>query len=101
MIHVLASVSVKPGKKDEFLKIFKANVANVKEEKGCIEYRPTVDVETGLDPQILDGNLVTVIEKWESVEHLKKHLGAPHMLEYRQNVAALVEGVSLKVLKDG
>lgn len=101
MIHVLASVSVKPGKKDEFLSIFKANVANVIEEEGCIEYRPTVDVETGLDPQVLDENLVTVIEKWESVDHLKAHLGAPHMLEYRQKVASMVAGVSLKVLEDG
>ena len=101
MIHVLASISIKPGKKGEFLRIFKANVANVKEEAGCIEYRPAVDVETGLDPQVLDENLVTVIEKWESVEHLKTHLGAPHMLEYRQKVASMVEGVSLKVLEDG
>jgi quinol monooxygenase YgiN len=101
MIHVLASVAVKPGKKDEFLRIFKANVANVIEEDGCIEYRPTVDVKTGLDPQVVDENLVTVIEKWKSVEHLKTHLGAPHMLDYRQKVASMVEGVSLKVLEDG
>lgn len=101
MIHVLASVSIKRGKRQDFLEIFKANIANVKAEDGCIEYRPAVDVDTGLEPQVLDENLVTVIEKWESVDHLKAHLSAPHMLEYRKNVANLVTGVSLKVLEDG
>lgn len=101
MIHVLASVSVKAGRREAFLEIFKANVPNVIKEDGCLEYRPTVDIPAGLDPQVLDENMVTVIEKWESVEHLKVHLSAPHMLEYRQNVASMVDGVSLKVLEDG
>lgn len=101
MIHVLASVSIKSGMREEFLKIFNANVPNVLAEDGCLEYRPTIDVETGLEPQVLDENMVTVIEKWESVDHLKAHLSAPHMLEYRKNVASLVDGVTLKVLEDG
>lgn len=101
MIHVLASISIKRGKREDFLAIFNANVPNVLGEDGCIEYRPAVDVDTGLEPQVLDENMVTVIEKWESVDHLKAHLSAPHMLEYRKNVASLVAGVSLKVLEDG
>ncbi len=101
MIHVLASVSIKEGMREKFLDIFKANVANVIKEEGCLEYRPAIDVETGLEPQIVDQNMVTVIEKWESVDHLKVHLSAAHMLEYRQKVASMVEGVSLKVLQDG
>ncbi len=101
MIHVLASISIKSGKRQEFLEIFKANIANVRAEAGSIEYRPTVDVATGLEPQVLDENLVTVIEKWESLDHLRAHLSAPHMLEYRSNVAPLVTDVALKVLEDG
>ncbi|MGI9536762.1 MAG: putative quinol monooxygenase [Desulfocapsaceae bacterium] len=100
MIHVIASVSIKPGKRGEFLEIFKANVNNVLQEKGCIEYRPAVDVDAGLDPQVLDENLVTVIEKWEGLEELHAHLKAPHMLEYREKVSSMVDGVVLKVLED-
>lgn len=100
MIHVIASVSIKEGKREEFLDIFKANVPNVKAEKGCIEYRPSIDVATGLDPQVLDAAMVTVIEKWESLDDLKVHLTAPHMLDYREKVSDMVEGVSLKVLTD-
>lgn len=101
MIHVIASITLKEGKKNEFLQIFKANVENVVMEKGCIEYRPAIDAMTGLDAQILDENMVTVIEKWDSVDDLKVHLTAPHMLVYREQVASMVDGVALKVLQDG
>lgn len=100
MIHVIASVSIKEGKREEFLEIFKANVPHVKAEKGCIEYRPAIDVVTGIDAQLLDEHMVTVIEKWESRDALRAHLTAPHMLAYREKVSDMVEGVSLKVLAD-
>ena len=100
MIHVIASVSIRQGRRSEFLEIFKANVPNVLADQGCIEYRPAIDVSTGLDPQIVDENLVTVIEKWESLDHLRAHLSAPHMLDYREQVSSMVEGVVLKVLED-
>jgi quinol monooxygenase YgiN len=100
MIHVIASVQVKPGKVSEFLKIFKANVPLVKAEKGCIQYVPAVDVDADLPPQIMDENAVTIIEAWESLEALRNHLGAPHMLAYREKVSGIVENVTIKVLQE-
>ncbi len=67
-------------------------------EKGCIEYMPTIDVPTGLPPQELNDNLVTIIEKWHCLEDLQTHLSAPHMLAYREKVKDLVENVTLIVL---
>ena len=98
MVHVLAFIQVKAGKKADFIRIFKANIPQVLAEHGCIEYVPTIDVETGLPPQDLDSNNVTIIEKWESLEALKKHLTAPHMLAYRKQVKDIVEKSSFKVL---
>jgi quinol monooxygenase YgiN len=98
MINVIASIRVKAGRREEFVAIFKSNVANVLQEKGCIEYVPTVDVQTGLSAQDLDANLVTIIEKWESVEDLKAHLSAPHMLAYGAKVKDLVEDRSIRIL---
>jgi quinol monooxygenase YgiN len=100
MIHVIASVQVKPGKVSEFLKIFKANVPLVWAEKGCIQYVPTVDINAELLPQIMDENVITIIEAWESLEALRSHLVAPHMLAYREKVSSIVENVTLKVLKE-
>ena len=43
MIHVIAIITAKPGKRDEILKNFKGNVPAVHAEKGCIEYGATID----------------------------------------------------------
>ena len=100
MVHVIASISVKAGSRARFLEIFKGNVPVVKAEPGYIEYRPTVDVDSGLPPQQKDADTVVIIEKWESVEALRLHLATPHMAAYREKVKDLVVKVSLKVLQD-
>lgn len=100
MINVLASIRIKRGQRAEFLEIFKANVPSVRAENGCIEYLPTIDVDTGLPPQVLDENIVTIVEKWESLDALRDHLKAPHMLAYKENVKNMVEDVSLRVLEE-
>ena len=99
MIHVLASIQIEEGNILEFINIFKENIPRVLEEKGCIEYAPTIDVPTGLPPQDLNANRVTIIEKWASLEDLKAHLSAPHMLSYREATKHLVTDLSIKVLK--
>ncbi len=100
MINVIASIRVKTEKFSEFLEIFKSNVPSVRDENGCIEYFPAVDIDADLPPQSLDENVVTIIEKWESLEALRDHLNAPHMLAYKEKVKDIVEGVSIKVLQE-
>ena len=100
MINVIASIQIKDGQLNKFIEIFKSNVANVLNEKGCLGYMPTVDFPTGLAPQELNKDVVTIIEKWENLEDLQVHLTAPHMLSYREKVKTLVEGVSFKVLEE-
>ncbi len=100
MIVVVASIRVKEGRVPDFLKIFKANVPNVQAEEGCIEYMPTVDVPAESIPQELNPNVVSVIEKWRSVEDLQAHLNAPHMMDYRDKVEDLVEHVSIRILRE-
>jgi len=100
MINVIASIRVKSGKLSDFLEIFKSNVPNVREERGCIEYFPAVDIITDLPPQSLDENVVTIIEKWEGLEALRDHLNGPHMLAYKKKVNDIVEDVSVKVLQE-
>lgn len=100
VINVLATIRIKPGKRDEFIKSFKANVPNVLAEKGCIEYAPNIDVDADLEPQVLDENTVTVVEKWDSLEALRGHLVAPHMVAYKEQVADIVEGLEIKVLEE-
>lgn len=100
MIHVLASIHIKDGQRPAFLEIFKANVPAVLNEKGCVAYAPTVDVPTGLPPQVLDDSVVTIVEQWRSLEDLRAHLSAPHMAAYREKVKDMVGQVTLKVLTE-
>ena len=100
MITVIASIHVKLGNISQFIDIFKSNVPAVLAEEGCIEYYPTIDVKTGLPPQELNENVVTIIEKWETPDALKNHLSAPHMLVYREQVKEIVEKLTVKVLKE-
>ncbi|MBN2556421.1 MAG: antibiotic biosynthesis monooxygenase [Anaerolineales bacterium] len=100
MIYVLASIRVKEGEREAFLKVFKANVPAVRAESGCIAYQPTVDFLSGFSSQELDPGVVTVLETWESLDHLKAHLKAPHMLTYRKQTKDMVLGTTLKVLQE-
>ena len=100
MINVIASIFIKEGRISEFIEIFKSNIPNVLQERGCRQYIPTIDVPAGLSSQEMNNNLVTVIEKWDSLEDLQAHLTAPHMLVYKERVEDIVDKVSLKVLRE-
>ena len=83
MIHVIAVVTAKPGKREEVLEHFRANVPAVRAEKGCIEYGAAIDADTPLPIQAKWGpDTFLVVEKWESLEALKAHGAAPHMAAY-------------------
>jgi quinol monooxygenase YgiN len=100
MIHVIATIETAPGRRDDFLAAFQELVPDVRAEQGCIEYGPAVDLATSIaDQPAARENVVTVIEKWASVEVLRKHLEAPHMLRYRRTVKDIVLGVSIRVLE--
>ena len=100
MIYVIATAELQPGCRDKFLAEFHKIVTAVREEKGCIEYGPTVDAQTDIGSQLQTGaDVVTIVEKWESVDALKAHLVAPHMQEYRPKVKDLVKNTSLHILQ--
>ncbi len=100
MIFVIADIEIAEGKQAAFLDAFQQLVPLVHAEEGCIEYGPAVDADTDIPVQVKNGvQIITVMEKWESVDALKAHLAAPHMLTYREQVADLVKGTSIKILK--
>jgi quinol monooxygenase YgiN len=100
MIYVVATIETAAGQRDALIEQFRRIVELVRAEEGCVEYAPSVDFETNIDAQPeLRPDVVTVVEKWASLEHLEAHLCAPHMLEYRNNVKDIVKDVSIQVLE--
>jgi quinol monooxygenase YgiN len=99
MVHVIAIITAKPGKREEVLKHFRANVPAVRAEKGCIEYGAAVDAEPAPPVQNKWGpDTFLVIEKWESLEALKAHAAAPHMATYAAKVKDLLAGRVIHIL---
>jgi quinol monooxygenase YgiN len=99
-VHVIATVELQPGRREDFLREFWRVVPLVRAEAGCLEYGPAVDVPTSIAAQApLRENVVTIIEKWESLSALEAHLVAPHMLAYRPKVKDLVVGSKLQILR--
>ena len=100
MIHVLATVELKSGRREDFLSEFHKIVPLVRQEKGCVEYGPAIDTATDISAQgRLRENVVVVIEKWENLPALEAHLIAPHMLEYRGKVKEMVARTQLQILE--
>jgi quinol monooxygenase YgiN len=99
MIHVIAVITARPGRREEVLAHFRANVPSVHAEKGCLEYVPVVDAEPALPMQARYGpDTFVVIEKWESLEALKAHAVAPHMAAYAAKTKELTADRTIHIL---
>jgi quinol monooxygenase YgiN len=83
MIRVVAVITALPGRREEVLALFRANMPNVHAEAGCIEYQPFVDAEGfGGFQAAIGPDAFVVLESWESADALKAHAAAPHMAAY-------------------
>ena len=67
MIRVVAVITAHPGRRDELLAAFRANVPNVRAEKGCIEYAGHIDAASvGPFQADFGPDSLVVLESWES-----------------------------------
>ncbi|HEX2197332.1 MAG TPA: antibiotic biosynthesis monooxygenase [Burkholderiales bacterium] len=99
MIHVIAVITAKQGKRGQVLEHFNANVPNVLAEEGCIEYGAAIDAEGAPPIQARWGaDTFVVIEKWESLEALKAHAAAPHMAAYAAKTRELIASRVIHIL---
>src|SRR5688572_29367884 len=99
IVHVIAVITAKPGKRAEVLQAFQANVPNVHAEEGCIEYVATVDAEGAGSIQTRFGqDTFAVVEKWASLQALKTHAAAPHMAAYAVKTKELIASRVIHVL---
>jgi quinol monooxygenase YgiN len=98
MIHGIATIEVAEGKREVFLEEFRKIIGIVRDEDGCIEYGPAVDLEMD-GVEIPRPNIVTVVEKWTTVADLQAHLKSAHMATYRDRVKDIVKAIRIQVLK--
>lgn len=102
MIHVIATLTVKPGKRAAFLAEFHRIVAPTLAEDGCLGYQPTIDVAERIHAKQVEARpeVVTVVEGWRDLQALQAHLAAPHMAAYRERVKDLVVSGALQITEN-
>ena len=99
MVILVVSVKIKPGLRDEYISHFKEFSKIVHKEKGCIDYLAAVDLDSDFPPQVKDADVVTVMEKWVSMQAFKDHLSTAYMKAFGETTKALVLERSAKVLQ--
>lgn len=86
--------SVKPGTREQCIELAKKNVEETRKEEGNLSYAHYPSVENEQD--------MFVMEVWESMEAVKKHMNAPHYLAFSQaRKPMLVEGSFRYVIYSG
>ena len=99
MIHVVAVITAKPGRRAAILEQFHANIPAVHAEDGCIEYGPVVDAADASPSAAKYGDdTFVVIEKWASMEALAAHAAAPHMKAYAEKTRDMIANRAVHIL---
>jgi quinol monooxygenase YgiN len=99
MIRVIAIITAKPGRREEILTLFRANVPAVLAENGCKEYVPTVDANGfGSFQTKMGPDTFVVIETWENADALKAHSVAPHMVAYGERTKDMIASRAIHIL---
>ena len=99
MIHVIPTIRTASDRRADFLTVFGELLPLVRAEAGCLEYGPTIDLDTPLSGLPVRADVVTVVEKWASATALRDHLAAPHMASFRETVKDIVMGLEIRVLE--
>lgn len=99
MVHVIAVLTAKPGKRAEVLRLFNENSPAVLAEDGCIEYGAAVDTaDVGPFQAPLGEDTFVVIEKWATLAALMAHAVAPHMKAYGKATKDLMADRKIHIL---
>jgi quinol monooxygenase YgiN len=101
MLHIVAHITAKPGRRAELLGAFQANVPAVRAEAGCIEYFAVVDAEGfGNFPAPIGPDSFTVLERWQDADAVKAHAQSPHMAAYAAATKDLVASRTIHILSE-
>ena len=82
-IVVLAKVYPKNGCKDSIIEISEELIEKTREEDGNIEYQLLMS---------LNDNTLTFVEKWETLDDLKKHMASPHFQSLYPTLCSPIDG---------
>ena len=89
MVHVIAVITAKAGKREEILEAFRANVPAVHAEDGCIEYGATIDAEGVGSFQTKYGDDTFVARRYDRAVLRRRERPAWCLLDFSGSRAAI------------
>lgn len=100
MIYVVARFFAVEGQRQSLLSAFAEIRPLVLKEKGCGAYATLVDAQTDIKRQApLEPDAVMLLEQWETLEDLYAHIGASHMIAFREKNGHLIRSSELRIGK--
>ncbi len=88
-VLVLAKIEPKEGCQDSIIEVADELIFETLQEEGNIDYQL-------LKP--INGDTLTFIEKWESLDALKKHMSSPHFLNFGEESEEFVKDMTIQVI---
>jgi quinol monooxygenase YgiN len=99
IVHVVAVLTAKPGRRSEVLAQFHGIVPTVLSEDGCIAYEATIDTKNGSATQVEFGaDTFVVIEKWASLTALRAHSESRHMAAFADRTKDMMATRTVHIL---
>lgn len=90
MIHVIATLTIKPDTLDALREAAMPCIEATREEPGCIFY--------DLNASVSNSRRVVFVERWKSREDLENHLRTPHIKAWREASAPLIEDRTVEII---
>lgn len=98
MINVVVTLEPVPGRTNDVVRELRVLLPLARAEPGCIEYDAAEDVDLALPGQPAARlGVVTVIQKWRTLEDLRAHFSAAHAVTYRSRVSGFIQCSTFRV----
>ncbi len=88
-VLVLAKIEPKEGCQDSIIEVADDLIYESLLEEGNIDYQLLKPIE---------GDSLTFVEKWESLDALKRHMASPHFLNFGEESGEFVENMTIQVI---
>ena len=93
MIHLIATITIRPGSLEAVIAAAKPCLEGTRAEAGCISYELFQSVE---DPEKL-----VFVERWTDRAALTAHFHAPHLIAWREAGGPHILTRHIEVVTDG
>ena len=93
MIYVVATMHIKPEKREEVLAAARIAIALTRKEKGCQAY--------DLHISVTEPSKLVFVERWDDRDCLTAHMQMPHFLEWRKVANAAISARKVEIIHAG